>query len=374
MLSSYCAIKRGMDGIFNERRIVNSIDNFNSNTLITEKRIIPRESSASVNTVAGGHWEYIERIDAPYNYSDEVCNATFIRGSDCNGASCPKNLMNWKYHDSSNEPYPTFHVDGFREHMRNKQIMFLGDSTMRQQVQALVWTLGYKIVNWNNRSLGKMNFYCMIDQIGNVTICYQFMGSMATKVYRDGNYTLDLKDYKLEFSFMAERETSFLLEDETINDLAVFDIVFIQGVAWFAGIPGFYNSPTSPRKWIDEILPELYRDVWEVLLTKLSDKTKVVLTLGQTGTSCENKTVPEPYYPELIPNKYSWVISPKLSNLSLDIIKDLSLEVQVVDAREPLMQSVHAHKNTDCLHFFMSSAAVNIYLDMYWNEVFRDYF
>ena len=44
---------------------------------------------------------------------------------------------------------------------------------------------------------------------------------------------------------------------------------------------------------------------------------------------------------------------------------------QVVDAREPLMQSVHAHPVPDCLHFCMTSAAVNIYLDIYWNEVFR---
>jgi hypothetical protein len=46
------------------------------------------------------------------------------------------------------------------------------------------------------------------------------------------------------------------------------------------------------------------------------------------------------------------------------------LNVQVVDAREPVMQSVNAHPVPDCLHFCMNSAAVNIYLDIYWNEVF----
>lgn len=42
------------------------------------------------------------------------------------------------------------------------------------------------------------------------------------------------------------------------------------------------------------------------------------------------------------------------------------------------MQSVHAHPSSrpgappprDCLHFCMNSAAVNLYLDAYWNEVF----
>jgi hypothetical protein len=110
----------------------------------------------------------------------------------------------------------------------------------------------------------------------------------------------------------------------------------------------------------------------EDLLTKLSKRTKTVITLGQVGSDCKNKTVPNPTFSSLdIPNHYGWKLAPVLWNATLDIIKEKSLNVQVVDAREPVMQSVHAHPVPDCLHFCMNSAAVNIYLDIYWNEVFQ---
>ena len=191
------------------------------------------------------------------------------------------------------------------------------------------------------------------------------MGNMATQVYQEGNFTLNLTETS------RHGDTSYLLQDKTLNRIAEFDIVFIQGVAWFAGIATAFDSPTSPRKWIHEILPQLYRDAMEVILSKLSYRTKTIVVFGQTGSSCRNKTKPEPYDPEKIPDSYAWNISPRLWNQSLNIIKELSLDVQVVDAREPLMQSVHAHPVPDCLHFCMTSAALNIYLDMYWNEVFR---
>ena len=48
------------------------------------------------------------------------------------------------------------------------------------------------------------------------------------------------------------------------------------------------------------------------------------------------------------------------------------LNVQLFDAREPLMQpnSGGLNPDNDYLHFCMNSAAINIYLDMYWTEVF----
>ena len=68
---------------------------------------------------------------------------------------------------------------------------------------------------------------------------------------------------------------------------------------------------------------------------------------------------------------------PKLQTTSLNMIHDKKLDVHVIDARDPLMQSRHAHPNSgglapdwDCLHFCMNSAALNMYLDIYWTEVF----
>ena len=73
------------------------------------------------------------------------------------------------------------------------------------------------------------------------------------------------------------------------------------------------------------------------------------------------------------PDKYGWNLAPKLWDTALTLIQEEGLNVQVVDVREPLMQSVHAHPSPDCLHFCMNSAAINIYLDMYWTEVFSQY-
>ena len=82
---------------------------------------------------------------------------------------------------------------------------------------------------------------------------------------------------------------------------------------------------------------------------------------------------PEPFSVNKIPNQYGWGIAPTLWETALTMIEDEGLDVQVVDAREPLMQSVHAHPPLECLHFCMNSAAVNMYLDMYWNEVYSKF-
>ena len=108
---------------------------------------------------------------------------------------CRKDLMNWRYIDRNGTPYPQFDVAGFREKMKNKRIVFVGSSLVRQQVQALVWTLGHTNVKWDKVKPEIANCtatrYCFTDLQDRSTICYQFMGSMATQIYHEGNYTLD---------------------------------------------------------------------------------------------------------------------------------------------------------------------------------------
>ena len=345
------------------RDFLNSFSAIEKDDIYHQQKPNPHENLS----VIGGHWEYSAQKIPPYNYSDEVCQQTFLHPGDCkNVANCADHLMNWQYVTRDDTPYPAFDVDGFRTSMKHKQLLFLGDSTMRQQVQALVWSLGFKKIDWKKEERGKWrDKQCAIDPIGNITICRQFMGTMATQVYHEGNYTFNLTEVS------GHGDTSHLLQDEMIDEIAEFDLVFIQGVAWFAGMQRTFDSPTSPSEWLWELIPKLYRDVMESLLRKLSHRTKTILVLGQSGTACRNKTDPEPFYPDRIPGLYSWNIIPQLWNQSLNVIKELSLNVQVVDAREPLMQSVHAHPVPDCLHFCTTSAALNMYLDMYWYEVFR---
>jgi hypothetical protein len=208
--------------------------------------------------------------------------------------------------------------------MQNRRILFLGDSTIRQQVQALVWTLGHDKVEWDKIprfKLVKSNSTCpairecMIDDTSNTTICRQFMGSMATKIYQQDNFTLD-------HSLRGDGDTSCLLDDEMIYILGGFDLVFVQGVVWFANLPLQLKSQSSPKEWVQSMVPVLYRDAMEGLLTKLSKRTKTVITLGQVGSDCINKTVPDPAFSSLnIPNLYGWKLGPVLWNATLDIIK-----------------------------------------------------
>jgi hypothetical protein len=208
----------------------------------------------------------------------------------------------------------------------------------------------------------------MVDELSNIKICYQHMGTMATKMYLDGNYTL-------VHSSKIDGDTSCLLYDKTIAEFSKFDLVFVQGVVWWAGLPKVLNSTTSPFDWIAGIVPTVYKDAMGALLSKISQRTKTILVLGQVGTSCRNKTEPEQYSLDGIPDLYNWNLAPRMWNSLLGVIAERALDVQVIDAREPVMQSVHAHPSSlnDCLHFCMNSAAVNIYLDIYWNEVFSKY-
>lgn len=326
-------------------------------------------SGYNANRADGGHWEFRQNVSPPYNFSQQVCEASYLHEGDCTKTkTCPSDLMNWIYIGNDNKPYPKFDVEGFRRNMRNSRIIFIGPSMMRQQVQALAWTLGYERLDWNTTRPPKdvgtnctAARSCFVDEKSNVTICHQFMGSMATKIYHRGNYTLD-------HSLRGHGDSSCLLSDEMIAEFHDFDLVFVQSVSWWTNLKNLLDSPTSPREWVSKMVPKMYYDAMNSLLSKISERSKTVFVLGQIGVDCQNKTAPEPF--KSIPDKYGWNLAPKLWDTALTLIEEEGLDVQVVDARDPLMQSVHAHPSPDCLHFCMNSAAVNIYHDMYWHEVF----
>jgi hypothetical protein len=347
-------------------------------------------SISSGGGVQGGHWEYELNAPKPYVYSSKVCNATNIHPGDCTKTTnyCPSTLMNWIYKDSTNSTYPKFDVNGFRKNMRDSSILFLGSSLVRQQFVALVWTLGHTNIKWaKTRNMSpetcSSEQWCMHDVKGNITLCHRFMGSISRGPIIEHNYTLN-------HSLRGHGDSSCLLHDTMIQQMSQFDLVFAQGsVMWFAGLPALLNSTSSPMEWISKKLPLLYHDAMEGLLSKLSQRTKTVFVLGQGGLLCANKTWPEPFREDkeynLTPTrdvgaKYGWMQVPKLQTTSLNMIHDKKLNVHVIDARDPLMQSRHAHPNSgglspdwDCLHFCMNSAALNIYLDIYWTEVFSSF-
>jgi hypothetical protein len=283
---------------------------------------------------------------------------------------CPSDLMNWVY-VKHGKPYPKFNATGFLHKMKNKRIMFLGCSLMRQQILALMWTLGYDNIAWNKTNPDKKECttrHCFTDENYNITYCLQFMGSIATKVYHEGNYTLD-------HSLRGHGDSSCLLDDSNIAAIGSFDLVFVQSVAWWTQLGTHLDSPTSPKEWVDKMLPTVYYDAMKELLSKISKQTVTVFVLGQVGVNCKEKTLPEPFSVDNIPPDYGWDLASKFWDTSLFLLLEERLDIKVVDAREPLMQSVHSHAASgfphvnDCLHFCMNSAAVNLYLDIYWNEV-----
>jgi len=147
--------------------------------------------------VTGGHWEYSDNFSHHYNFSEEICERTYLHEGDCKKArTCSTNLMNWQYYSSANNPYPMFDATEFRKSFANNRLIFVGSSMMRQQVLALVWTLGHDRVSWDKQHPADSfvncttHRSCIVDSSSNITICWQFMGSMATRVYHEGNYTL----------------------------------------------------------------------------------------------------------------------------------------------------------------------------------------
>ncbi len=351
------------------KTVIETVDSKQQN----RDEIIPITSDTN-----GGHWEHVYNFAPAYQFSSQVCADTYIDKKDCQKttANCTTGLMNWVYVGSSGKRYPKFNVDGFRKNMRNSRILFLGSSLIRQQVQALVWTLGHSTIQWNTTLPATKKIfdscttgrYCMLDRLSNITICYQFLGSMATKVYREGNYTLD--HHK-----RGHGDSSCMLQDTMTAELNTnFDVLFVQNIAWYAGLPSKLESPTSPATWVTTVVPTLFHDAMGSFLSKVSQRTKTVLVLGQVGMNCKDKYEPETFTQENIPKIFGWNLAPTLWNASISLIQDEVSNVQIVDVRDPVMQSVHAHPYPDCLHLCMNSAAINIYLDKYWVEVFSKYY
>lgn len=337
-------------------------------------------NAKSIPSTRGGHWEFDPTFSSPpYQYTQQMCQESAINDMDCNEDRCSESdqLMNWIYHvpidergSNATKPYPRFDVEGFRTKMRGKRILFLGTSLMRQQVEALIWTLGYTKVRWKTGILPYFpncftKRFCHTDKPSQITICMQFTGSMASQVYHEGNYTLD-------HSLRGLGDSSCVLKPRMLKKFGTFDLVFFQSLAWYAGLPMKLDSETSPLAWVEGMLPKLYYDSIQPILSELSRHTKTVLVLGHIGTDCQNKTAPVPTVVsyEDIPTTFGWYLAPTLWDASLQLLQDEQLDVQVIDVREPTLQSVHAHPDLDCLHFCQNSAALNIYLDIYWNEVF----
>jgi hypothetical protein len=342
------------------------------------------ESNINVTTMTDvrGYWVPSKEFPPPYTFSQQICNKTYTDEDDCIKAKyCPSDLMNWVY-IKGGKPYPRFNATGFVQKMKNKRIMFVGCSLMRQQILALMWTLGHNKIVWERPSVQNHKIpkctasrRCFTDEKYNITFCHQFMGTIATQVYHQGNYTLD-------HSLRGHGDSSCLLEDSNIAVISSFDLVFVQSVAWWTDLGRILDSPTSPKEWVEKMLPTVYYDAMKELLTKVSGNktTETVFVLGHIGVDCKEKTLPEPFEVDRIPHGHGWDSARKFWDTSLNLLLEerLDIKVKVVDAREPLMQSAHAHPSSgytypgqpfDCLHFCMNSAAINMYLDLYWNEV-----
>jgi hypothetical protein len=72
------------------------------------------------------------------------------------------------------------------------------------------------------------------------------------------------------------------------------------------------------------MLPVIYYDAMEALLSKISHRTKTVWSMEHGGLRCQNRTVPEPFDVINIPNSYGWNEAPKLWATSLTLNEKVS--------------------------------------------------
>ena len=108
----------------------------------------------------------------------------------------------------------------------------------------------------------------------NITICHQWIARLATKVYHEGNYIIDHP------TLHGINSSSCILHDDMIDEITQFDLVFVQGsVVWYAGLPLKLNSSSSPLEWVKKMVPLVYNDAMEALLSKISNRTKTVFVL-----------------------------------------------------------------------------------------------
>ena len=152
-------------------------------------------------------------------------------------------------------------------------------------MQALVWILGYESIDWERTKKHgcTANQNCITNVRSNITICFQFLGSMATKIYHKGNYTLD-------HPLRGHGDTSCFLHDDMIAELNEFDVAFVQEVGWRTNLKNVLDSPTSPSKWVSNMVPTMYYDATEAFISKIPQQTKTVFVLGQIGVNCKNKS------------------------------------------------------------------------------------
>ena len=94
-------------------------------------------------------------------------------------------------------------------------------------MQALVWALGHDKVTWDKETDDHCQppRECTTDVQANITICKQLLGSMATQIYHEGNYTLN-------HSMRGHGNSLCLLQEKVIAKLGTFDVAFVQSVAW----------------------------------------------------------------------------------------------------------------------------------------------
>ena len=366
-------------------------ERFNYSSLSTGVETLePKEPAPTIHTELLGRWSYNETARVPWGSlppgeAYHICQFV-VDGAktDCavfnklrlDEPSCPDSLGKHSY--EGNDSFDAFNVDLFRQKMAHKRIVMVGPSMMRQQYVALGMALGPHIQTLEEERIdpGCEPLRCFVDVVANITVCRQFMGTMATHIYTDGAY-------RLNHTRRGHGDSSCILRPSSLTTLASFDIVLVQSLAWWLNLPTLLDSKESPKAWVASMLTTVYTDALRALLIPLSKLTKTVFVLGQTGQKCHDRTVPDVNINSLFTAEvsaelvlpYGWTTAARLWKASLDLIQASSMDVEIVDVRKPLMAAVNAHpgsacssevcKSTDCLHFCMNSAAVYSSLGMY---------
>ena len=364
---------------------------FNYSSLSTGVETLePKEPAPTIHTELLGRWSYNETARVPWSSvppgeAYHICRfVVHGHSTDCavfnkprlDEPSCPDSLGKYSY--EGNGSFDAFNVDLFRQKMAHKRIVMVGPSMMRQQYVALGMALGPHIQTLEEEIIdpGCGASRCFVDVVANITVCRQFMGTMATHIYTDGAY-------RLNHTRRGHGDSSCILRPSSLTTLASFDIVLVQSLAWWTNLPNHLDSKESPKAWVASMLTTVYTDALRALLIPLSKLTKTVFVLGQTGQKCEDRTVPDVNINSLFTAEvsaelvlpYGWTTAARLWKASLDLIQASSMDVEIVDVRKPLMAAVNAHpgsacrsevcESTDCLHFCMNSAAVYSSLGMY---------
>ena len=63
----------------------------------------------------------------------------------------------------------------------------------------------------------------------------------------------------------------------------------VQEVAWWTTLKHVLDSPTSPSERVSKMVPTMYYDAMEALISKISQQTKTVFVLRQIGVNCKKR-------------------------------------------------------------------------------------